>query len=259
MNYENRICCFIDILGFRQHINETIKHSGEDEIEKIISIKSILDLSKNITKDIGISKSKVVTYFSDSIVISYKYDEKSQLFWTVLNLLYVSMEMANKGFLIRGGVAIGKLVHTDEMIFGPALVEAYDLESKISKYPRIIIAKNVIEAGVQYHSESHTAEDEQEYIMDIVTEDKDGHYYIDYIQKSSSEFDDPEYDLYTFIDNIQKNFFSNYNDQPNEVKEKLDWLKHKVNEVISNIHRNIKTMNLAPDLIELYSALSHIK
>ncbi len=259
MNYENRICCFIDILGFKQHLNQTINPFGEDNITKIKLIKSILDLSKNITSDKGISESKVVTYFSDSIVISYKYDEESQLFFTLLNLLYVSMELANKGFLTRGGVAIGKLIHINEVIFGPALVDAYNIESKISKYPRIIVDKDVIKKGLLYHSKNHTQEDEKEYIMDIVTEDEDGYYYIDYIQKSSSEFNDVEYDLYIYINNLKQHFFSNYSNENEGVKQKLDWLKTKINTLISNIKINITNPEFAPDLIALYSKVEYIK
>lgn len=259
MNYENRICCFIDILGFKQHLIQTIDTFGEDNIEKIESIKSVLDLSKKITSDSGISESKVITYFSDSIVISYKYNEESQLFFTLLNLLYVSMELANRGFLTRGGVAIGKLVHNDEVIFGPALVDAYDLESKTSKYPRIIINDEVIKKGLQHHSDNHTEEDEKDYIMEIVTKDNDGYYYIDYIQKASSEFDDMEYDLYRYIDNLKRNFFSNYHNEDEKVREKLNWLKSKINNLISNIKKNIKDPEYAPDLIELYSKVEYIK
>ena len=63
MNYEKRICCFIDILGFKNHINQTLNDEGEDNIKKIEKIKSILTLSKKITDDLGFCKSKVITYF----------------------------------------------------------------------------------------------------------------------------------------------------------------------------------------------------
>ncbi|WP_295201958.1 hypothetical protein [uncultured Chryseobacterium sp.] len=259
MNYQNRICCFIDILGFKTHLNETIDSHGNDVVEKINSINSILELSKSITSNHGISESRVVTYFSDSIVISYEFNEESQLFLSLLNLLYVSMELANKGYLTRGGVSIGKLIHNENVIFGPALVKAYNLESKISKYPRIIIDKEVIDEGIKYHSQNHTINEEEEYIMDIVTLDDDENYYIDYIQKSSSEFDDIEYDLYRFINNLKSNFFSNYESEPTDVKEKLDWLKQKINNLISHIKINIQNPNYAPDIIQLYSTLEYIE
>lgn len=259
MNYQYRICCFIDILGFKEHLDATIDPNGNDVVEKINSIKSILDLSKDITNDNGHSKTRVVTYFSDSIVISYEYNEESQLFWNLLNLLHVSTELAINGFLTRGGVAIGKLIHNSEIIFGPALVKAYNIESKISKYPRIIVDKKVIEEGLNFHSISNTKEEEEEHVMNIVTLDDDDNYYIDYIQKSSSEFDDVEYDLFTFINRLKDYYFSNYENQSDDVRVKLDWLKQKINNLISNIKRNIQNPRYAPDLIELYSQVDYIQ
>jgi hypothetical protein len=231
MNYEKRICCFIDILGFRQHIEETVDELGKDKIEKIEKIKYILDLSKKMTDDSGFSKSKIVTYFSDSIVISYDYTEPSQLYHTLIDLLYVSFELANQGYLARGGVTIGKLIHTNELIFGPAMVKAYDLESKEAIYPRIIVEKEVVENGIKFKVDNHSANDELEYIFDIITEDSDGNYYIDYISKSSSEFNDPEYDLYGYLDRL-KNFFDDFQDLDDKVQKKLLWLKEKINNEI---------------------------
>lgn len=228
MNYENRICCFIDILGFKQHLKQTINENGEDNIVKIRSINSILEFIKEWTSDFGLSESKTVTYFSDSIVISYKYNEQSQLFITLRDLMLLNMELANKGYLTRGGVAIGRLIHTNEVVFGPALVEAHHIESKVAKYPRIIVDKTAINKGLKYHSKHHSKEDEEEYIMDIITEDEDGNYYIDYIEKTLSEIDNIEYGAFNYINNLQENFFTNYENEDKEVKEKLDWLRNKI-------------------------------
>lgn len=259
MNYQERICCFIDILGFKKHIDETINESGEDNLKKIESIKHILKLSKKITNNSGFSKSKVITYFSDSIVISYKYDEPSQLFYTILDLLYVSFELANKGYLTRGGVAVGKLLHTSKYIFGPALVEAYNLESKNAKFPRIIISEEVIKLGVKYRKDYHSEKDESEYLMNILTLDDDGYYFIDYISKASSEFDDLEYDLFFYIQNIQKKFFSNYNNETIEIKEKLDWLKIKLNNYINQIQENVKKPQFDSEVRNLYLGLQKVR
>lgn len=258
MQYEKRICCFIDILGFKNHINQTINDNGEDNIEKIIKIKSILELSKNITDDLGFCKSKVITYFSDSIVLSYKYDEPSQLFYTLLDLLYVSFELANKGFLTRGGVSIGKLIHTQDFIFGPALNEAYEIESKKANFPRIIVDEKVIKNGIDYRKKINSKKDENESIMNILTLDEDGLHYIDYIGKSSSEFDDLEYDLYYYLTRLQSNYFQNYNNEIPEVKKKLDWLKVKLNTYIRQIKSNLDNPSFKVEIVELYSSLKEL-
>lgn len=259
MKYEKRICCFIDILGFKRHIRDSITVNGDDNIEKIKSIKSVLGLSKKITNDHGLSESKVITYFSDSIVISYNYNEQGQLFYTLLDLLYVAFELANKGYLTRGGVSIGKLIHTSKYIFGPALVDAYEIESKKAIFPRIIVSEEVIEIGSKYAKDMHSESDEKEYILDLLTKDKDGLHYIDYITKSSSEFDDHEYDLFLYIESLKKNFFSNYNNECKEVKEKLDWLKSKLNPYINQIQDNVKNSNFSHEIVEVYSGIEKLK
>lgn len=43
------------------------------------------------------------------------------------------------GFFFRGGVTIGDLFHDGHIVFGPALNQAYDLESKKAVYPRAIL------------------------------------------------------------------------------------------------------------------------
>lgn len=258
MNYEKRICCFIDILGFRQHINETIEESGEDNIEKIESIKYILDLSKKMTDDSGFSKSKVVTYFSDSIVISYEYSEPSQLYHTLVDLLYLSFELANQGYLVRGGVTIGKLVHSQDFIFGPAMIRAYELESKNAIYPRIIVEKEVVKNGSQFRNDNHSKNDELNYILDILSKDKDGNFYIDYIAKASSEFNDPEYDLYGYLEKL-KLFIQNIDVKSEDVQTKLNWLKEKINEQIKVIHKNIENPKFDNEIRNFYKTLKYLK
>lgn len=46
------------------------------------------------------------------------------------------IELLQLGFLTRGGITIGPVHHRDNIIFGPALIEAVALE-KEAHYPRI--------------------------------------------------------------------------------------------------------------------------
>src|SRR5947207_13388238 len=43
------------------------------------------------------------------------------------------------GIFTRGGIAKGRLHHTDKVVFGPAMLEAYRLESSISRFPRVLV------------------------------------------------------------------------------------------------------------------------
>src|SRR5690606_9220805 len=134
--YQDRVVIFIDILGFKELLNETIDKEGKDNIEginKLIeaykSIRDVWDLDKvtsgnNILKK-TLKKDKQITIFSDCIVISFPAAEKSEIFYTLLEVKWVILRLISKGILCRGAISYGKLLHNDKFIFGPALVEAY--------------------------------------------------------------------------------------------------------------------------------------
>ncbi len=59
------------------------------------------------------------------------------------SVAYLSLTFANNRLLLRGGIARGRHFHSEDMVFSEALVEAYELESKIAKYPRTLVADSV--------------------------------------------------------------------------------------------------------------------
>lgn len=164
MNYENRIVAFIDILGFKELIRKS-----ESDLKIIETLNTTLQYLKTwerpnqwnlnyveieeSTQRKGIEKFDLknrtnVTTFSDSIVVSVKIEENNineMLSSMIANLSYMGAELMKNGILIRGAITIGKLIHNDNgTVFGTALIEAYELESKCSKYPRIIISNRLI-------------------------------------------------------------------------------------------------------------------
>ncbi len=168
--YENRITFFIDILGFRNIISKT---ETDDELSK--GIFSVLDSMKgeNITKEVFVevndikdSKDKIeeikevqalfskalmgessiqITHFSDSIVLSIGLENDMNamsLIEYVGRLIYRLWK--DFKILIRGGVSVDKLVHIENgPLFGPAMVNAYDFETHLSVYPRIVLDDTV--------------------------------------------------------------------------------------------------------------------
>lgn len=247
MSYQKRVCCFIDILGFKNHINETVDSADHFNIEKINSIKSVLSLLKELNNETNFSKSKQVTFFSDSIVISFRIDDDSE-FPLILNELMLSnIELINKGYLIRGGIATGFLVHDHNFIFGPAMLKAYDLESNKAIFPRIIIDKN----DLQQHSSLSE-------LSSILSDDKD-FYYIDYISKSNTFLDDPTNDIPKFLTQIKTIYEDNFNEKMSTiVKKKYLWLKKKVNHQIKIVQRNVKNNDCDSQIMELYKNIKPI-
>ena len=51
--------------------------------------------------------------------------------------------------LIRGAITMGSIFAEGDITFGPGLTEAYLMEEKSAKYPRIILTKETFEHGMK--------------------------------------------------------------------------------------------------------------
>lgn len=95
----------------------------------------------------------------------------------VIEILNIIQQLANlvirKGFLLRGGITIGPLYHENGIVFGPALSEAYKLESEDAKYPRILASKELTEI---FNSDSDGGTHPC-----FAQDDHDKNYYLDYL------------------------------------------------------------------------------
>ena len=84
---------------------------------------------------------------SDSICIYIKDDIEFAL--PILLGLCLNFQLRMLSFptpvLVRGSIAHGELYSDQRILFGPALVEAYQREEKLARYPRIIIPKHIID------------------------------------------------------------------------------------------------------------------
>ncbi len=165
ISYDNQIVAFVDILGFK----EIIKKS-EQNLNKINLLYQALEFLKRrennlkwnlklieVEEDaqkIGVEKFDIeglvnCSCFSDSIVVSIKVSDKNinELTSTLItNLSFIGAQLMQAGILIRGGISIGKMIHQNNgILMGPALIEAYQLETNLAKFPRIILSKKLLE------------------------------------------------------------------------------------------------------------------
>jgi len=65
-----------------------------------------------------------------------------------------SQELLSLGMLFRGAVVRGRALHTDEVVFGPALVDAYRLETSVSLHPRVMLSDQVLSDATTYADQS---------------------------------------------------------------------------------------------------------
>lgn len=264
MQYEKRIISLIDILGFRDVVAKTTDGNGNDKeenIEKICRIFSIIRDFLNLDKSEGfVEKSKVVTQFSDSIVISFLYNEQSGIFNNLLNIQLLIIELLKHKVLCRGGVAFGKIIHTNTLLFGPGFIKAYDIESKAALFPRVILDQTILDIGEKYPYVDNSPKDERDSIMSIISKDTDNMYYIDYFGKAFESLDYAE-DEPLYIENLREIITPYiYTEEP-DLKVKYGWLINKFNRMVNIIKINTSSKDFDTfdyDLNQYYKHLSLI-
>jgi hypothetical protein len=149
---EEHLVAFADLLGF----GSIIKSADEARQEQVLRLlKSLSVATGNFeagTEQLDAGREQhwirpAISAFSDNMVFSFP-AISSKDFGAGAIALYLANSIGRIfsqaigfGCLVRGGVALGPLYHEDGMVFGAALVEAYELESRFARRPRVIISE----------------------------------------------------------------------------------------------------------------------
>jgi hypothetical protein len=136
--YENRLVAFFDILGWRNEISR----AGTDprHIARLASALRMFNANAGAVGDAGAR----LTTFSDNVVFSKPF-VAGDVNWLLQGLATTQLGLAVHGFWLRGAVTVGALHHDHQIVFGPALNHAYELESNVSLFPRILLDTAALE------------------------------------------------------------------------------------------------------------------
>ena len=233
--YKDRYIVFIDILGFKDIVNKSNNDNkkAEEILENLKCIERIKKENDEIFELTSINRR--VTIFSDSIIISYPllHYGSGCFLSLVLDIIYISIELLDKGVYIRGGMTYGKLYHENNICFGPAMVEVYSLEQE-AIYPRIIIDKKTIEKALESPGLDRYPITFEE-IKNLI-KIEDNIYYIDFLSNALDEIEEKE-KVNNFFSNIKKNITSHLNnkDYSEEVLKKYKWFVNYYNNSIERI------------------------
>lgn len=153
MAYRKGIVYFIDILGSRE------RNSSKDNFDKSFFIADTflteMESVQNRHRETSLLD-RAVFSFSDCAYIIYSLKEKTEksdenkmrmIYQSLYNTQQVICNFVYNGFLCRGGIAYGD-VYFDlgrNMVFGPAVNEAYSIESEKSIYPCITLENSLAE------------------------------------------------------------------------------------------------------------------
>ncbi len=140
--YTEHLVAFLDVLGFRA----LVKGNKKEKIDEYFLVTKVVE---KYLRNIQIKSNIKFITFSDSIVMGLdvdgipKGDRADRLRQFCIAVSILQCDLAKHGIWIRGGISFGDLSFEKEknVIFGPALIDAYDLEAKVAKVPRVLVSQ----------------------------------------------------------------------------------------------------------------------
>jgi hypothetical protein len=136
VKFEDRAVAFIDVLGFKALVAGATQ--SEEQLNQLSGLIDLLSsavpmLDSSVDSSVAVHLIPKHIYISDCIILSAPLTDPDRpsydgLSIVVMRAIQLSHYFLNAGYLIRGGISVGKVWHTNSNIVGPAYQEAYLLE-----------------------------------------------------------------------------------------------------------------------------------
>jgi len=142
IEYEERILLYVDVLGW----SALIKQADSDPLKKDLLARSIDRLisfhawarMKKVASETGWQIALASdSLFASAPVMGEHFDE------FLLEVARLARSLLFEGIYVRGAIVQGRLLHNREIIVGPAVVKAVEIENE-TKFPRIQIDESVL-------------------------------------------------------------------------------------------------------------------
>ena len=158
--YDEQIVAWFDILGMR----EKIKDQDNYDAEKILTIMGKFQTYvRNSCDNLDITFMQI----SDGIILVSEYNNLNEICEILCQVQW--KVLVHDNMIIRGALTSGK-VTTEKgdpsIIIGPALIDAFEIESENAIFPRIIISYELYKVAN----------------FNYITKDSDHLYYLDFIE-----------------------------------------------------------------------------
>lgn len=157
MTYKKTVVAFLDILGTKNDQDFESKHRVHRAFHE--SMRDCQSRDRNKA-----SYYRRIFSFSDCAYIFHGFrdgavesteTEESLIQVALFNTMLTTIRLLNDGYLVRGGISFGDAHHDELSFFGPAVEEAYFLESKKAIVPRILLSNHLGERAKIFSDRAH--------------------------------------------------------------------------------------------------------
>jgi hypothetical protein len=150
-----------DMLNWITSYASKFSEENKGVIAQVIHVENNKDKDPNLVwkevKEMEEIEDVEFSYFSDSFIVSAPAGKDDFLIFKILSVICDALLSGGgllaprnkpkvkrcRPFLVRGGVTIGNLRHHEGIAYGPALIEATEIE-KNAYYPRFLCSNNLI-------------------------------------------------------------------------------------------------------------------
>jgi hypothetical protein len=142
-DYKELYIAFLDLLGFKSQVEDAEKEpAAHDKLRAVLRL-----VRESLCENPSINFR--LNYFSDCIVISAERTPQGlrEMFNSICLL---TSDLMQHDVLIRGGLAAGRVHHSEEFLYGAAFNHAYTLESKDAHDPMVLLSDEVFEDARKY-------------------------------------------------------------------------------------------------------------
>lgn len=130
-----QVVLFLDILGSTLMASNLHAQRDLGKLSEALKFAHELALLKQAGTPYQISS------FTDNVVLGWliKTGNALELLLTLKEAAAYQYALTRHGFFVRGGLTCGRHYMDNDMVFGPALIEAVELERASAIYPRIVL------------------------------------------------------------------------------------------------------------------------
>ena len=244
--YEHRVVLFLDILGFKNIVDESVVndeiaariHTALHQIHLEYSDQTDSDQTDSFDDDTKL------TFFSDSLFLTQKFHtcEYTDVYLFLNTAAFIMNSFLAYGLFPRGAITHGQCLHEKvqnnhskaridtSICYGPAINNAYIAEETKAIWPRIIVDPEVLINGIR-NDKNNNCGDSAEYFGELVKNDGTV-FYLDTLRPDNCDQDK----FIPFIKKVRKQVIQNLKKQTdNHIREKYelfaDYFNSKVEEL----------------------------
>ena len=180
------VCTYLDVLGFRIAVREAAAAGLSNELLQRFHhvaanwFTSLGDIYAVESKE---PRARELRVFTDNVVVGEPMLTDSALSFALSDLALLQLGLALDGFFVRGAVSVGELYIDEQVIFGEAILDAYESE-QAAVNPRLVLhptARAVVTRELQYYFANYH-ERKGHRFTDSLLVDEDGEWFVDYLQ-----------------------------------------------------------------------------